>query len=258
MDYIQISIDGSCAEIHDQSRPNSFDRAVRGLRLLKEAGFPVTVRTTINRHNLHDLENIARLLLEEIGLPSFSTNEAMPMGAGCQNQGQVTLTDAEKLAAMHMIDRLLEQYPGRVEAQAGPQAKLKMYAEMEQARQTGERASSWKMGYLSSCGGVFSKLDILHDGTIVPCHMLYGVPLGHIARDSVEEIWRTHPTLKALRERRNIPMHEVPGCEDCEWAPYCSGGCPGLAHQMTGSLNRANPDDCYRRFLIEAGMNYAL
>ena len=32
---IQVSIDGSCAEIHDKSRPpKSFDRALRGLRLL--------------------------------------------------------------------------------------------------------------------------------------------------------------------------------------------------------------------------------
>ena len=71
LDYIQVSIDGSCAEIHDQSRPDSFARAIRGLRLLKEAGFPVAVRTTINRHNLNDLENIAKLLLEDIGVKFF-------------------------------------------------------------------------------------------------------------------------------------------------------------------------------------------
>jgi len=51
LDSIQLSIDGSSSEIHDHSRPNSFDRAVRGLNLLKEAGFPVTVRITINRFN---------------------------------------------------------------------------------------------------------------------------------------------------------------------------------------------------------------
>ncbi len=258
LDSIQVSIDGSRAEIHDQSRPGSFDRAVRGLRLLVQAGFPVTVRTTINRHNLRDLENVARLLLEDIGLPSFSTNEAMPMGAGCQHQGRITLTNAEKQEAIGVIERLLERYPGRLQAQAGPQAKLKAYAEMERARQTGERSASWRMGYLSSCGGVFSKLAVLHDGTIVPCHLLYGLSLGHLTTDSVEEIWHTHPTLKALRERRNIPMQEVPGCEDCEWAPYCSGGCPGLAYQMTGDFNCANPEDCYRRFLMETERDHAL
>jgi SynChlorMet cassette radical SAM/SPASM protein ScmE len=251
LESIQVSIDGSCAEVHNRSRPNSFDRALHGLHLLKEAGFPVTVRTTINRHNLHDLENIARLLLEDVGLPSFSTNEAMPMGTGCDNQGAVTLTGAEKWEAMQIMERLLTRYPGRLQAGAGPQAKLKAYAEMEHARQTGEKTTRWQMGYLTACGCVFSKLAVLHDGTIVPCHMLYNLHLGHISTDSLIEIWRTHPTLKALRERRVIPMQQVPGCADCEWAAYCNGSCPGLAYALTGDFNRANPEDCYRRFLAE-------
>jgi SynChlorMet cassette radical SAM/SPASM protein ScmE len=254
LDSIQVSIDGSCAEIHNRSRPNSFERAVRGLRLLKEAGLPVTVRTTINRHNLHDLENVARLLLEEIGLPSFSTNEAMPMGAGCDNQGDITLSAVEKLEAMRITQRLLERYPGRLQAQAGPQAKLKMYAEMEHARQTGEKTTRWQMGYLTACGCTFSKLDILHNGTIVPCHILHQLKLGHIASDSLEEIWHTHPILEALRARRSVPMQEVAGCMGCEWASYCNGSCPGLAYELTSDLNRANPEDCYRSFLAETGV----
>jgi len=146
LDYIQISIDGSCAQVHDRSRPGSFARAQRGLRLLKEAGFPVTVRTTINRHNLHDLEDIARLLLDDIGLPSFATNEASLIGAGCENQGQIALTAIEVREAMETLARLGERYPGRLTAQAGPQAKGEMYAEMEHARRTGERTGRWGMG----------------------------------------------------------------------------------------------------------------
>ena len=257
LDSIQISIDGSCAEVHNRSRPNSFDRALRGLRLLKEAGFPVTVRTTINKHNLHDLENIARLLLEDVGLPSFSTNEAMPMGAGCDNQAAITLSAAEKLEAMRIMQRLVARYPGRLQATAGPQSKLKMYADMEHARQTGERVSSYTSGHLTACGCIFSKLDVLHDGTIVPCHILHQLHLGHIATDSLDEIWHTHPIILAMRERRSIPMRQVPGCIGCEWADYCNGSCPGLAYEITGELNRANPEDCYRRFLAETGVTDA-
>jgi SynChlorMet cassette radical SAM/SPASM protein ScmE len=258
LDYIQISIDGSCAEVHNQSRPGSFDRALRGLRLLKEAGFPVMVRTTINRHNLHDLEKIAHLLLDEIGLASFATNEADLIGAGCQNQGQIALTAAEVQEAMETLARLGERYPGRLSAQAGPQAKRQMYAEMEHARRTGEKAARWTMGYLSSCGGMFSKIDVLHDGTIVPCHILHGLGLGNVKSDSLGEIWRAHPTLRALRERRTIPMDQVPGCEDCEWAPYCNGGCPGVPYELTGDFNRASVQDCYRRFLREREPVHAL
>ena len=258
LDSIQISIDGSCAEIHNQSRPGSFDQALRGLRLLKEAGFPVTVRVTINRHNLHDLENTARSLLEEVRLPSFSTNEAALVGAGCENQGEIALTPGERQQAMDTIGRLQEHYPGRLKAQAGPHSKRRAYAEMEHARRTGEKPTAWAMGHLTSCGGVFSKLDFLHDGTIVPCHMLSGLALGNIAADSVRSVWRDHPTLQALRERRRIPMQQVRGCEDCAWAPYCNGSCPGVAHALTGDFNRANSQDCYRRFLAESPRSHAL
>jgi radical SAM protein with 4Fe4S-binding SPASM domain len=46
-------------------------------------------------------------------------------------------------------------------------------------------------------------------------------------------------------------MQKVAGCEQCAWASYCNGSCPGMAYQMTGDFNRANPEDCYSRFLME-------
>jgi SynChlorMet cassette radical SAM/SPASM protein ScmE len=258
LDSIQISIDGSNPEVHDQSRPNSFTRAMRGLRLLKENGYPVTVRVTINRHNLHDLKNITHLLLEEIGLSSFSTNEAMPIGSGCHNAGEVSLTAEDQRQTMEIIGRLQERYKGRLQAQAGPQAKRKMYAEMEHSRKTGEKSKSWTMGYLTACGCVLSRIDILHNGDIVPCCMLPELVLGNITTDSIAEIWRTHPIMEALRLRREISMVKVVGCEGCEWTEYCNGSCPGLAHQLTGDFNQANPEDCYRRFLLETEDMYAL
>jgi MoaA/NifB/PqqE/SkfB family radical SAM enzyme len=89
LDSIQISVDGSSAEVHDRSRPRSFRRALRGLKLLKEAGYPVTVRVTVNRFNVDDLENVARLLLKEVGLSSFSINEAYACGATDRTEGDI-------------------------------------------------------------------------------------------------------------------------------------------------------------------------
>jgi SynChlorMet cassette radical SAM/SPASM protein ScmE len=258
LDSIQISIDGSTAAIHNQSRPDSFDKAIRGLKLLNESGFPLAVRVTINRRNLKDLENIAKLLLEDIGLNSFSTNEAMPIGSGCRSDADMSLSPKEKMSTMAAIGRLQRRYPGRLQAQAGPQAKRKMYAEMVHARRTGEMPQTWTMGYLTSCGCVFSKIDILHDGSIVPCCMLPGLVMGNICSDDLLEIWHCHPTMKALRERRAIPMAEVPGCKTCEWILYCNGSCPGLAHQLTGDFNRANPEDCFKSFLKETGARYGM
>jgi SynChlorMet cassette radical SAM/SPASM protein ScmE len=250
LDVVQVSLDGSRAEIHDKSRgKGSFDRAVKGLRRLKSAGLPVTSRITLNRHNVDDLTDLCRLLLDDIGLESVGTNEAMPMGAGCFNRDTIALTAGQRLKAMRDLEALAVKYGGRITAMAGPLANRRMYRDMAHARATGEKPAGWEMGRLTACGCVFSSLAVRHDGTIVPCSMLSGMELGSINTDALEKIWKSHPALAALRERRTIPMNQVPGCENCPWAPYCSGGCPGLAFEMTGDVNRANPQDCYQRFL---------
>jgi SynChlorMet cassette radical SAM/SPASM protein ScmE len=256
---IQISVDGSCPEVHDKSRgKGSFGRAIKGLRFLKEIGFPVTSRVTVNRYNVDDLDNIAALLLDDIGIASFSTNDAMPMGAGCTNQASIALLPDQQVKAMKSLARLAERYEGRIQASAGPLAKWKSYREMEHAKASGEKAATWQMGYLTACGCMFSKLAVHHDGLIAPCNILAKLEMGRINIDYLSEIWKTHPILQALKDRRKIPMNEVLGCEDCEWAPYCNGGCPGLAYEMTGDFNRANPHDCYRRFLADTGLKSVL
>lgn len=106
LDSIQISIDGSCAEVHNKSRPDSFDRAVKGLRLLLKEGFPVTVRATISKHNIHDLEAMTAFLLEDVGLPSMTNNEASPIGTGCTYKEEVALDHKEILEVGLRLEKL--------------------------------------------------------------------------------------------------------------------------------------------------------
>jgi SynChlorMet cassette radical SAM/SPASM protein ScmE len=245
LDSIQISVDGSSAEVHDRSRPKSFGRALRGLKLLKEAGFPVTVRVTVNRHNVDDLENVAHLLLDEVGLPSFSTNEAYACGATDRTEDGIILTPTQREKAMQVLTRLADQYDQRIQAQAGPlilARELKMMDEMLANGQTSRPGR----GTLSSCGGVFSQLGVMHDGTIVPCNILSTLPLGSIAIDSLQEIWMNHSTMIALRRRRKIPLNSLKSCYDCAYQGFCAGGCPGGALYANGDFNSYNPLDCYR------------
>lgn len=249
LDTIQISIDGSCAEVHDASRgAGSFAKATRAVRLLREARIPCTCRATLNRHNINDLEALARFLLEDLGLPVFSTNEAIPMGSGCLNQGETALSPLEQLQVMKALERLTARYPGRITATAGPLSKLQQYREMEHARKTGQKPMTWRMGALTACGGVFNKIAVHHDGTFAACNMLPGVELGRINRDSLVEVWQHHPQLTALRERQALRMRDLPECCTCDWADYCNGSCPSMAFERTGGFNVANLEDCYRRF----------
>ncbi len=245
LNSIQVSIDGSTAEIHNKSRPGSFDRALRGLRLLAENDFPVTVRVTINKHNVDDLENIARLLLEDVGLPSFGTNEAFPMGSGKCTGESVILTREQRQQAMDILVALNENYQGRISAQAGPLAMARELADIQARMARGETGKPGR-GTLAACGGVFNKMSVNHDGTLLPCTLLPSLPMGVIGEGDLQEMWLNHPSINAVRERRSIPTETLDTCHDCVYAGFCTAGCPGMAINATGKLNARDPMSCYR------------
>jgi len=255
LDSIQISIDGSCADIHDLSRPpHSFDRAIRGLRLLVQAKFPVTVRVTLNHHNINDLPQIAALLINEIGLRGFSTNEAEFMGtARCTGQN-IVLSKEERKQAMEILTDLNKKYEGKIGALAGPLAMATMVAEIETGIAAGETGRPGR-GTLCSCGGVFSQMAILHDGTMVPCNMLPTLVMGVAGMHPVQEAWLKSPAINVIRYRRNIPLTVLPECSGCKYAGFCSGGCPASVMSRTGRLIGTDPVHCYRAFHQEGGLS---
>ncbi len=258
LDSVQVSIDGSCAEVHNKSRPpHSFDNAIRGLRLLHDAGFPVTVRVTVNHHNIDDLHNIAALLLDDIGLSEFSTNEAEQMGtARCYGQ-DVLLSEDERQQACDILTSLNHKYPNRLSATAGPMAMAQYFSDIEARLARGEVNLAGR-GTLGSCGGVFSKMAVLHDGTMVPCNLLPTLTMGVIGSTPLQKAWLQHPSINTIRYRREIPLKSLDGCRDCEYAGLCSGGCPASVMTKFAQLLVSDPSVCYREHLKKRKHNELL
>jgi Fe-coproporphyrin III synthase len=251
--YVQVSIDGSCPEVHDSCRgEGSFVRAVSGIRTLQRQGVPAAVRVTIHRHNVGDLENVARLLLEELGLPGFGTNAAGYLGSCQVHAGEVLLSVEQRQAAMETLERLAAQYEGRISATAGPLAEARMWRRMEEARMAGAPRFP-NGGRLTGCGCHRTKLAIRADGAIVPCSMLAHMVLGWIGQDSLLEVWQHSPALNGLRQRHQIELSTFDFCAGCEYTDYCTGNCPALAYALVGRVDHPSPDACLRRYLEEGG-----
>lgn len=251
--YVQVSIDGSIPTTHDAMRgEGNFIKALEGMRALRRNGIRAAVRVTIHRENVRDLEGIAKLLLEDIGLPSFGTNSASHMGLCRANAEQVQLTPEERVLAMETLLKLNKKYGGRISAAAGPLAEANMWLKMEKARKEGIEGMPGR-GHLVACGGVNSKIGVRADGVMVPCVQLSHIELGRINHDPLEEVWQNHPELKRLRERRDIPLSDFPYCMDCDYVNYCTGNCPALAYTFTGRDDCPSPDACLKRFLEEGG-----
>ena len=252
-DYVQVSVDGSRAEVHDSCRgQGSFDGAVRGIRTLQRHRISVAVRVTIHRNNVRDLENIAHFLLDELGLPDFGTNSAGYMGTCRGNADDVLLTIAERQEGMATLLRLAAKYPGRISSNAGPLTDGRMWGRMEEARAQG-RPALHNGGRLTACGCPSHKISVRADGVIVPCNMLGHLELGRINHDPLGDIWQNSPILARLRNRSAIPLAGFEFCAGCSYIPYCTGNCPGLAYTLTGLVDHPSPDACLRRFLEGGG-----
>jgi len=250
---VQVSIDGSVETTHDAFRgKGNFLKAVSGLKILMKHGLPSTVRVTIHRKNVRELEEISAFLLEEIGLPGFSTNSASHLGLCRQNAEQVQLTAEERSLAMETLLRLTKKYNGRISAQAGPLAEARGWLRMKDALEKG-LSDLPNCGYLTGCGGFMSKLAIRADGVIIPCGLLPSMELGRINKDDLKDVWQNHPELNRFRERRNIPLSNFEYCRDCPYINYCTGNCPALADTLLNDPYHPSPDACLKRFLEEGG-----
>lgn len=250
--YVQVSIDGSIPITHDSFRgEGTFFQAMKGIESLQRQRVPVAVRVTIHKKNVGDLEGIARLLLEEIGLPDFSTNSAGYMGLCRKNSEQVQLSPQERSFAMEILLKLNQKYNGRINAAAGPLAEAREWLEMERAHRKGEKGLPGR-GYLTGCGGTMNKMAVRADGVMVPCSQMSHIELGRINQDDLREVWQRHPQLDLLRKRQDFPLSAFEFCKGCDYIPYCTGNCPAMAYNYFGKENYPSPDACLRRFL-EAG-----
>jgi len=250
--HVQISIDGSCPEVHDRLRGSgSFDGAVRGIRVLQDAGVQVTSRVTIHRYNLQDLENIARFLLDEIGMKSISTNSACYLGLARSHEEEVTLSAPEFTRAMEILLVLADQYPGRITATAGPLSLGRHFQAMEKARLEGRDIPG--RGFLTGCGCMWSKMSVRPDGMMVPCGMLAHIALGKINEVSLRNVWQNHPEFVRLRQRYLIPLSDFEECRSCDYRMMCTGNCPASGYTRTGNVFAPSPEGCLKRFLTEGG-----
>ena len=251
-DFIQISLDGSCAAIHDAIRGRgSFEGAVRGIKTLQRHGIPVTARVTINHHNVLDLENMARFILDDLDLSIFQSFSARDQGSCRKHADEMQLTVKERMRAMTTLLKLSAKYQSKISAASTPLLQARSWKKMGESRLQKTPASK-KGGHLNACGDSFNSIHVHSDGTITPCTILGNIDLGRINRDSLSEVWLNSPVLNNMRSRY-IPLADFEFCQGCDYILYCKGICPVSAYSITGELDHPDPDTCLRVFLREGG-----
>jgi radical SAM protein len=245
---VSLSVDGSTAEIHDAFRQvdGVYDLTLAAWQAAREIGMRVQVNTTVTRHNLHDLPDVARLV-RDLGAMTWSAFLLVPTGRGAALD---TLTAVEvedvlnwlydvgtvvptKTTEGHHFRRVVLQRDILARHGADPVAVLglgPLYASLSaRAADLGltdapSRHRRPPMDVNAGRGFVF----VSHVGTVHPSGFL-PLSAGDFRTSSLPEIYRHSELFTALRD----PARLEGRCAACEFAPMC-GGSRSRAYGVTG------------------------
>jgi len=213
--YIEISLYGHTKKTYEKitGRPGSFERCLRGIRLLMERGMPLKLKTVTMTLNKHEIWELKRFVEEDLGLEFRFDAMINPRLDGSHDPLALRLTpeevvdldlqDPERLAEWH---RFCEHY-------VGPRLDPKQSHELYQ------------------CGGGVGSFAIDPSGNLSVCGMssndTYDLKEGSF-RDGWEDFILSVRQKKITRQTK---------CFACEIKAMC-GMCPA-----NGDLENKDPEE---------------
>lgn len=257
---IAISIDGSNAEVHDSFRgiKGTFDVSMKILEIAKELGIPFQINTTVTKHNIEDLPDVAKLCLDRgavlwdvfFVVPTGRANaELMPSPQEFEDilcwlydLSKLTGLNVKSSAATHLRRVELMRDNGIMPDVGDLYLRLKSKIEVfprGEARQivAGGHGRSMADGIRRAVGitdgrGMFF---ISHIGEIYPSGFL-PVVAGNVREKSPREIYEKSRVFVELKNPENLKGK----CGICEYRFIC-GGSRARAYALTGDYLAPEP-----------------
>jgi SynChlorMet cassette radical SAM/SPASM protein ScmE len=226
---IQVSLDGSCADIHDWQRgEGSFDKTLSALKLLKKSGLPFSLKAIINMRNYRDIENMV-LFARKIGLRGMDFGDAVECGSAYKHKKNIRLSGQVYRDSFSSVISLMKAYP---EFSFG--GTFLQMLEMLQDFYRSKKGNG-NRGKFDSCGAGFNMLSIRSDGEVVPCSSFWTLQCGNVKKQSLKEIWDKSEVLYSLRQLKDEPLSQFDNCAKCDYLSYCNGGCRAAAYYSSGN-----------------------
>ncbi len=213
LDSAQVSIEGVTPATHDRvvGLAGAFEKSVRSIRFLKDAGINTHTHTTINRFNLHECVRFPEFTKETIQNDRFSMNLMIPSGSGSVNGDLVVLYRDAGAIIQTMI---------RQSGEAG--VEFMWYSPVPMCMFNSIVNGLGNRG-CSACDGLIS---IAPNGDVLPCSSCDD-SVGNLLEEDFDAVWQS-PKATYYREKR----FAYPGCRTCEHFYICNGACPLYWRQM--------------------------
>lgn len=232
---ISVSLDGATRKTHDKFRgiEGSFDGAIKGLELMKDAGVEFQINTTITKANLAQIPEILDLAVE-MGAVAHHIFLLVPTGRGKYIIDQeINAEEYEKTLNWFYDQR--EKTPLQLKATCAPH----YYRILRQrAREEGKTVSFDSHGLdavTRGCLGGTGFCFVSHRGIVQPCGFL-NVAAGDVTKTSFADIWQDSEVFTKLRDFKALEGK----CGACEYKRVC-GGCRARAFEATGDFMAEEP-----------------
>lgn len=242
-----VSLDGATPGLHDGFRQQrgSYGWTIDGIHAARECGLPVQINTTVTKHNLHDLSNLAALV-GDLGAVMWSVFFLVTVGRG-KTQKQLSAQDFEDV--FHFLYDLSRRAPFGVRTTAAPH-----YRRVVLQRQAAERKEGARPAALPYLAGLLTDLPraprgvtdgngivfISHTGEVYPSGFL---PLsgGNVRHRSLAAIYRSSPLFQQIRDSSQLKGK----CGVCEFKSICRGS-RARAYAVTGDFMAEEPYCVYQ------------
>lgn len=253
VESVAVSLDGD-RETHDRFRQEgSFDRAINAIERLTSEGIYTSVITTLNSENVHCLEDMYDVLKDK-GIFAWQLQACSPMGnasgaapadaegADHADAGGADHADAEGADHAdaggfdHRFDfaRVIRFVDERADAPfaVGVADNIGYFSPSEGSIR-GNRSGT---AVFRGCKAGLTSVGIDSVGNVRGCESMYDEAFneGNLRERTLRDIWEDPKAFTYNREFS--PDMLTGGCADCEYGPYCAGGCRSYNYFTGGKL----------------------
>ena len=231
----QLSIDGM-EKTHDGFRSNgSFERTLKGIRILNQVGIPSVVMFTLSKQNTDEIIPVIDLVTKE-KVVLFDFARLVPIGSGTQFQNDMLKPKEYR----DLLLNILEEYKRLKEEGYNTyfSRKENLWKLLYQELGLLQPLPKDKKTIFGGCDIGISSLSVLADGTVYSCRRL-PVRIGKVPDESLRDIFMKSPEQNKMRE-----IERMEKCSKCELFQFCRG-CPAVAYAVSGNYFAPDPQ-CWK------------
>jgi radical SAM protein with 4Fe4S-binding SPASM domain len=220
-----FSVDGDEA-VHNmiRGRPDAYRRVMKAIDICREQGLPVGVITHIINPNRHQLDDMAKTLLDH-GVKVWQLQLGFDFG-NLSKHPEMLVEPASLLEIIPKVAQLYQELAGRLRIDAGDD--MGYYTEEEKVFRGGPDDGS--VDFWVGCAAGIRVIGIEANGNVKGCLSMQSDKFieGNVRKESLRQIWTKEGNFAYTR---NFSVENLGGfCRECRYNEFCRGGCSWKAY----------------------------